>query len=81
MFYVYILQSIDFGTYYIGVTVDIQKRLTQHNYGLAKSTKAKRPWRLVYSRGFDTLSAGRTFENKLKSIKKRKALEEFIKHF
>jgi len=39
------------GTYYIGVTRDLNRRLSEHNEGKkgAKYTKVRRPVRVVYS--------------------------------
>lgn len=47
---VYILQCAD-GTYYTGVTVDVARRLHEHNNAKlgAKYTRARRPVTLVYS--------------------------------
>jgi len=48
MFYVYILESIKYRTWYIGYTKDIENRIIKHNRGDNYSTKAKRPWKLIY---------------------------------
>ena len=53
MYYVYILYSINFDSFYIGFTADLERRLQHHNDGLTKSTKAKRPWRIVYTEKFE----------------------------
>jgi putative endonuclease len=52
MHYVYILQSVDYGRFYIGVTQNIEIRLKQHNAGSSKSTKPYRPWKVVYTEKF-----------------------------
>ncbi|TAK59607.1 MAG: hypothetical protein EPO24_07515 [Bacteroidetes bacterium] len=41
---IYILQSEQDGSYYVGHTHDIILRLAHHNDGWTKSTKGKRPW-------------------------------------
>ncbi|MCH8850302.1 MAG: GIY-YIG nuclease family protein, partial [Chloroflexi bacterium] len=46
MSYVYILESVNTGRYYIGCTDDLERRLHEHNNGKSASTKAFRPWRL-----------------------------------
>jgi putative endonuclease len=52
MHYVYIVECRD-GTFYTGWTVDIQKRLTQHNLGTgAKYTRSRYPVTLRYSESF-----------------------------
>jgi putative endonuclease len=46
-FLVYIIECAD-GTYYTGITTNIQKRISQHNNGTgSKYAKARRPVRLV----------------------------------
>jgi len=54
--HVYLIKSTTTNRTYIGYTVDIQKRLRQHNgelVGGAKYTKIGRPWELVcYVTGF-----------------------------
>ena len=53
IFYVYILKSsIDFG-YYIGQTKNLDKRIEKHNLGLVKSTKYRKPLKLVYSEKYN----------------------------
>ncbi|MBI5471822.1 MAG: GIY-YIG nuclease family protein, partial [Ignavibacteriae bacterium] len=46
--YVYILQSELDGSYYVGYSHDVELRLVHHNDGWTTSTKAKRPWKIVY---------------------------------
>ena len=49
MFFVYLIQSrIDKDFVYTGYTPDLRKRFKKHNLGLVKSTKLKKPFRLVY---------------------------------
>lgn len=47
-FYVYVLESIEYGNLYIGFTTDFKKRLKEHNRGLNVSTKLYKPWKLIY---------------------------------
>lgn len=49
MYYVYVLQSIEFNRFYIGVTGNVETRLKKHNNGSSKSTKPSRPWLMIYS--------------------------------
>lgn len=62
MHYVYILQSEKDGAFYTGMTSDIKKRLAQHSKGITKTTKSRRPWKLVYSETFKTKAEARTRE-------------------
>ena len=54
MHYVYILQSIKDKKFYIGCTSLVpDERLKKHNAGSVKSTKSRRPFKLIY---FETFS-------------------------
>lgn len=69
MFYVYILHCAD-GTYYVGSTNDLKKRLHSHNHlkSGAHYTKIRRPVTLVYSRKCRTYSKVRALEGELKQL-------------
>ncbi len=54
MYYAYILKSFKDGSYYKGVTQDIENRLKYHNSGKVFSTRSKRPWALHYFETFHT---------------------------
>lgn len=48
MNYVYLLKSMSNGRIYIGFSVDLKRRLVEHNSGGNKSTKGGMPWKLIY---------------------------------
>jgi putative endonuclease len=48
MYYIYILKSIEREWYYTGHSENVEKRVLQHNEGRNKSTKAYRPFQLIY---------------------------------
>jgi len=75
---VYILYSPSKDRYYIGQTQDLANRLNEHNSGESKSTRAGIPWKVVYTKEFQTRSEAMIYENRLKSLKSRKILEELI---
>ena len=81
-FYIYIIQSETTGKYYIGHTHNIDERLYQHNnhtYKGSLSTKRlKGPWKLVYSKEFETRSDAMQREKIIKSWKSHKAIDKFI---
>jgi len=62
MFYVYILKSLIDQNGYIGTTKNLEERLNQHNTGLVCSTARRKPFILVYSEEFQTLSDARKRE-------------------
>jgi len=69
-YYVYILKSLKDGKFYTGCTANLKKRLTQHNNGVVRSTKARRPLKLVYWETFATRSEAMRRERRLKGIGK-----------
>ena len=48
MYYVYVLRSELYKSYYVGISQDPYKRLKGHNVGMSKYTKGRRPFKLVY---------------------------------
>jgi putative endonuclease len=50
----------------VGYTKQPDVRLEQHNLGLTKSTKAKRPWEMVYKE---------EFEDQIDALKREKFLK------
>lgn len=48
MYYNYVLQSIKNGELYVGYTINLRKRLKEHNQGLVQATKRYMPWKLIY---------------------------------
>lgn len=66
MFYVYILKSLKDGNLYIGSTNDLKRRLSEHNAGLSRSTKARRPFEIKYYEAFSNDHDARKRESTLK---------------
>ena len=70
--YVYILRCAD-NSLYTGITIDVDKRLKEHN-GLinngAKYTQSRRPVKLVYQEIADSRSAASKREHSIKKLKK-----------
>ncbi|GAB6163058.1 hypothetical protein JCM12298_22180 [Desulfothermus naphthae] len=48
MFYVYVLLSEKDGNFYVGYTANLKNRVQMHNEGKVKSTKFRRPLKLIY---------------------------------
>jgi putative endonuclease len=48
MYYTYVLQSTTDKNFYVGFTKNLKLRFEQHNQGLVKSTKRRRPLYLIY---------------------------------
>ena len=65
MAWVYVIQNPD-GRFYIGMTTDLDGRLSNHNEGVSKWTKHRGPWRLVWNQKCGSISEARKLENQLK---------------
>jgi putative endonuclease len=48
MFYTYVLQSEVDHQFYVGYTKDLKLRFEKHNTGSIKSTRDRRPLKLIY---------------------------------
>ena len=66
-YYVYMLRCFD-GTFYVGVTNDVDRRYHEHCFGDKKDsyTYTRRPLRLIYVGEFQTPDEAIAFEKKLK---------------
>jgi putative endonuclease len=76
MYYLYILQCAD-DSLYTGITVDVDRRLSEHNDSKlgAKYTKARRPVVLVYAQEFADRSSASKEENRIKQLSRAQKLE------
>jgi len=78
MGYVYILRSLKNKKYYIGSTINLNRRLTEHNNGKVRYTSLSRPFELVFSQEYKTDSEARQIEYKLKKLKSKVIIERII---
>ena len=78
MHYVYILLNEAKTRTYTGVSDDVEKRLKDHNEGKVKSSRPYRPYRVIYTEEFQTLSEARQREKFYKSTTGRRRLKEML---
>jgi putative endonuclease len=79
MYWTYIIYSDKYDKYYIGFTHDLIGRLAAHNHLKNKGyTKKFRPWRIVYSKMFNTKKSAMEHEKHLKSLKSKNAIQELL---
>ena len=78
MYFVYILQSESNQHYYIGQTQDLELRLIKHNSNGNTSTRNKGPWKIVYSKSYETRAEAIKEESRIKKQKSRKYIESLI---
>lgn len=68
MYYVYILQSIDYPEkFYTGFTTDLDKRVIEHNEGKSIHTNKFKPWKIRTYFTFDNRERAGEFEKYLKT--------------
>ena len=76
MFIVYILQSIKDQTFYVGHTVDLEKRLAEHNAGKSRYTKGRRPYKIVFRKRLSSLKIAKELE---RTITNGKNIPRYLK--
>ena len=75
---VYILKSSKDKKLYIGCTSNFEKRLSEHNRGAVKSTKSRRPFRLVLQEEYSDKYEAFRKERYYKTAKGKKEILEKI---
>jgi len=79
-YFLYIIHSLSKDKYYIGQTNDLTRRLNEHNQGISFYTKSGIPWKLVFSKEFNTRFEAMQLERRLKSMKNKKYLKWLIEN-
>jgi len=77
-FFLYILACAD-GSFYIGYTDDLDKRMEQHDLGLGCAyTARRRPVKLIHTQAFETRYEALSMERKLKGWSRAKKLAYMV---
>lgn len=79
MYFVYVLKSEIDNKLYYGLTTNLEKRLAEHNAGKVRSTKPRRPFKIVYYEKVESLMEARNKERYFKSGFGRKYIVNRIK--
>ena len=79
--YVYVLLSYKDGELYVGLTVDLQRRLKEHNAKKSFSTKCKAPFTLIYAEACLNIKDALRRERYLKTTQGRRLLKLRLKEF
>jgi putative endonuclease len=79
-FYVYLLRNVE-GQFYIGSTRNLVRRVKEHNLGLNRSTKAYKPWSLIYYEGCRNRHDAKRRESYLKTSEGGRLLKRRIKEY
>lgn len=77
---VYVLESEKDGNLYVGCTGDLESRIEYHNNGRVKSTKNRRPFKLIFSEEYPDCYEAYRMERFYKTAPGKKVLKEKIKH-
>ena len=67
MYYTYVLLSLKDNNFYIGQTNNVESRFQRHQKGIVKSTKNRRPFKLLFYEKFQTRAEAMKHEKFLKS--------------
>ena len=78
MAYVYILESLVDGRYYVGSTINLETRLRHHVNGGTPSTKRYGKIKLVFSQEYGSLEKARYIEKRLKKLRRKDYLAKII---
>lgn len=73
---VYVLKSINKDFTYTGMTKNIERRLNEHNTWKNKSTKAYKPFTIIYQKEYKNSIEARKNEKYLKWGKWKKRIKE-----
>ena len=80
-YYIYILKSLKNGSFYIGYTNNLRKRLIDHNSGNNKATKPFRPYRLIFYEAFLSRIDAKNREEYLKSGYGRRTINKLLTQY
>ncbi len=78
MYYIYIIESVSHKRLYVGFTDNLQIRLSKHNSGSVRSTKAYKPYKIIYTEHFEDKTSARKREIFLKSGQGRKWIKQNV---
>jgi len=78
---VYVIQSKQDKSFYIGYTSNLKKRISEHNMGLNISTRKQKPWELIFFEAYLSEKDARRREKYLKTNQGSRALKRMIKEF
>lgn len=81
MYYVYVLASGVDGEWYTGSTPDLKRRVQRHNDGEVPSTKARRPFKLIYYEACWSTADAIAREGYLKSGMGKRYLKNRLKDY
>jgi putative endonuclease len=76
--YVYFLKSLKNGRFYIGSTTNLERRILEHNSGRSTYTSFSKPFEIVFSQKFNSITTAKKIEYKIKQFKSKKVIINII---
>jgi len=80
-FYTYVLESIKDKKRYIGFTINLKKRVQEHQKGLSFATKPRLPMKLIYFEACTNKEDAKRREEYLKTTRGRRFLAKRLKSY
>ena len=77
-YYIYLLESLTDGIWYVGLSANPDERLKQHNRGKSKFTKGHVPWKLLYQEKIGNLKEARIKEKYYKTAAGKRRLKKLL---
>jgi putative endonuclease len=72
---VYAISSIERNYIYVGLSSELEERITRHQKGYGRTTRPYRPFKLIYTEEFSSRAKARLHEKNLKSGSGKEFLE------
>jgi putative endonuclease len=76
MWYIYVLKSLKDGKLYVGMSENPDRRLLDHNSGMTKSIKSRRPFKIIYKEECGDRMVAREREKYMKSGAGRRFIKQ-----
>lgn len=77
-YFVYILKSIEHDKTYVGITNNLERRLTEHNDGKSIYTRKFKPWEIVYKEEVLDRKSAREKEKYFKTAAGRRKIKVIL---
>ena len=77
--FVYILQSLKSGRFYVGMTDHLIKRFHQHQRGYSIATQNRGPWWMPYYEIHPDYTSANRREREIKALKSAKSIRRIIR--
>ena len=75
---VYILKSLRYPKTYVGSTLNLTRRLQEHNQNQSLFTKRYVPWKVIYKEEMTDISEARKREKYFKSLIGRRLIKKIL---